>query len=159
MKRVLFTIFALVICSTSTFAQCQKDLARFYVSRATIDGKDYTSYVVNNDAYTVFYETDDGKLYMANVWEKQDSQSWGPVLNMYYKHHQETSTTYKTDEFIFDWAFSNSYDSKKGICEVSFLKVYHPQGVVSILRIREKNGSLTEYIGYMDGIVNFSKYY
>lgn len=158
-KQLFIIISVLLIATTPVFAQGQKDLARFYVLKATIDGKDYTSYVVNNDAYTVFYETADGKLYMANVWEKQDSQSWGPVLNMYSKHHPETNTTYEADEFIFDWAFSNSYDSKKGVCEVSFSKVYQPQGVVSILRIREKNGSLTEYVGYMNGTVNFSKYH
>ena len=93
------------------------------------------------------------------IEEEADSQSWGPVLNMYSKHHPETNTTYEADEFIFDWAFSNSYDSKKGVCEVSFSKVYQPQGVVSILRIREQNGSLTEYVGYMNGTVNFSKYH
>ncbi len=158
MKRFFIIISMLLIATTSAFAQGQKDLARFYVLKATIDGKDYTSYVVNNDAYTVFYETGDGRLYMANVWEKQDSQSWGPVLNMNSKHHPETSTTYESDEFIFDWAFSNSYDSKTGVCEVSFSKVYKPQGVVSILRIREKSGSVTEYVGYMNGTVNFYKY-
>lgn len=158
MKRILIIISLLLIATASAFAQDQKDLARFYVLKATIDGSDQTSYVVNNDAYTVFYETADGKLWMANVWEKRDSQSWGPVLNMNSKHHPETSTTYESDEFIFDWAFSNSYDSETGVCEVSFSKVYKPQGVVSILRISTKSGSVIEYIGYMNGTVNFSKY-
>ena len=159
MKKLFIIFSVLLIATTSVFAQRQKEIARFYVLKATVDGNDYTSYVVNNGAYTVFYETDDGKLYMANVWEKQDSQSWGPVLNMRVQRHSETNTTYADDEFIFDWAFRNSYDSKTGVCEVSFSKVYRSQRIVSILRIREKNGCFTEYIGYMKGSVNFSKYH
>ena len=67
MKRIFIFISVLLMTTATAFAQNQKDLARFYILKATIDGKDYTSYVVNNDAYTVFYETADGKLYMANV--------------------------------------------------------------------------------------------
>lgn len=52
-KQLFIIISVLLIATTPVFAQGQKDLARFYVLKATIDGKDYTSYVVNNDAYTV----------------------------------------------------------------------------------------------------------
>lgn len=160
MKRILIIMSVLFVTIFSTsFAQNQKDVARFYVLEATMNGFDVTSQVVNNKAYTVFYETDEGLLYMANVWERTDSQSWGPIFNVEYEHYPETSSVYESDEFVFDWAFSNSYDTKRGICEVSFSKIYKPEGIVSVLTLREDSGDVTVYTGYMEGSVNFSKYY
>lgn len=160
MKRILIIMSVLFVTTFSTtFAQNQKEVARFYVLEATMNGIDVTSQVVNNRAYTVFYETDEGLLYMANVWERTDSQSWGPIFNVEYEHYPETSSVYESDEFVFDWAFSNSYDTKRGICEVSFSKIYKPEGIVSVLTLREDSGDVTVYTGYMEGSVNFSKYY
>lgn len=160
MKRILIIMSVLFVTTFSTsFAQNQKEVARFYVLEATMNGFDITSQVVNNKAYTVFYETDEGLLYMANVWERTDSQSWGPIFNVEYEHYPETSSVYESDEFVFDWAFSNSYDTKRGICEVSFSKIYKPEGIVSVLTLREDSGDVTVYTGYMKGSVNFSKYY
>lgn len=160
MKRILIIMSVLFVTTFSTtFAQNQKEVARFYVLEATMNGFDVTSQVVNNRAYTVFYETDEGLLYMANVWERTDSQSWGPIFNVEYEHYPETSSVYESDEFVFDWAFSNSYDTKRGICEVSFSKIYKPEGIVSVLTLREDSGDVTVYTGYMEGSVNFSKYY
>ena len=160
MKRILIIMSVLFVTTFSTsFAQNQKEVARFYVLEATMNGFDITSQVVNNKAYTVFYETDEGLLYMANVWERTDSQSWGPIFNVEYEHYPETSSVYESDEFVFDWAFSNSYDTKRGTCEVSFSKIYKPEGIVSVLTLREDSGDVTVYTGYMEGSVNFSKYY
>ena len=160
MKRILIIMSVLFVTTFSTsFAQNQKEVARFYVLEATMNGFDVTSQVVNNKAYTVFYETDEGLLYMANVWERTDSQSWGLIFNVEYEHYPETSSVYESDEFVFDWAFSNSYDTKRGICEVSFSKIYKPEGIVSVLTLREDSGDVTVYTGYMEGSVNFSKYY
>ena len=160
MKRILIIMSVLFVTTFSTsFAQNQKEVARFYVLEATMNGFDVTSQVVNNKAYTVFYETDEGLLYMANVWEKTDSQSWGPIFNVEYEHYPETSSVYESDEFVFDWAFSNSYDTKRGICEVSFSKIYKPEGIVSVLTLREDSGDVTVYTGYMEESINFSKYY
>lgn len=159
MKRLFIIIFVMIVTTTSAISQNQKDVARFYVLEATMNGFDVTSQVVNNKAYTVFYETDEGLLYMANVWERTDSQSWGPIFNVEYEHYPETSSVYESDEFVFDWAFSNSYDTKRGICEVSLSKIYKPEGVISILTLREDSGDVTVYTGYMEGSVNFSKYY
>ena len=159
MKRLLLTAFVLLATlTTPAFAQNQKEIARFYVSKATINGRDVTSQVIGNDAYTVFYEVEN-KLYMANVWEKQDSQSWGPVLRIVSNHYPETNDAYEADEFKFDWSFRNSYDSKRGVCRVIFSKIYKPSGVVSILKLIEESGDETKYIGYMKGSINFSKYY
>lgn len=144
---------------TSAFAQEQKEVARFYVIEATMNGIDVTSQVVNNEVYTVFYETDEGLLYMANVWERSGTQSWGPIFNVVNEHYPETNTTYESDEFLFDWAFRNSYDTKKGICEVTFSKIYKPNGIVSVLTLYEDSGDVVVYTGYMKGTVNFSKYY
>lgn len=159
MKRLFIIIFVIIVTTTSAISQNQKEVARFYVLEATMNGFDVTSQVVNNKAYTVFYETDEGLLYMANVWEMTDSQSWGPIFNVEYEHYPETSSVYESDEFVFDWAFSNSYDTKRGICEVSFSKIYKPEGIVSVLTLREDSGDVTVYTGYMEGSVNFSKYY
>ena len=159
MKRLFIIIFVMIVITTSAISQNQKEVARFYVLEATMNGFDVTSQVVNNKAYTVFYETDEGLLYMANVWERTDSQSWGPIFNVEYEHYPETSSVYESDEFVFDWAFSNSYDTKRGICEVSFSKIYKPEGIVSVLTLREDSGDVTVYTGYMEGSVNFSKYY
>lgn len=159
MKKFFIVIFVLIATTASVFSQNQKEVARFYVLEATMNGFDVTSQVVNNKVYTVFYETDESLLYMANVWERTDSQSWGPIFNVEYEHYPETSSVYESDEFVFDWAFSNSYDTKRGICEVSLSKIYKPEGVIPILTLREDSGDVTVYTGYMEGSINFSKYY
>ena len=143
---------------TPVTTQAQKDLARFYVTKAIMNGRDVTAQIAGNKVYTVFYETSDGALHMANVWEKQKSQSWGPILNMKSKQYPQTERSYKVDLFTFDWAFSNSYDSKRGVCQVTFTKTYKPEGVISTLTMRQESGEVTEYIGYMEGSVNFHKY-
>ena len=53
---------------------------------------------------------------------------------------------------------SNSYDSKKGTCKVQFLKIYKPQGIVSKLKLITETLDVTEFIGYMEGSIDFSNY-
>lgn len=156
MKRFLLAVVALVAVTTSVFAQSEKEEVRFHVVKAIMDSVDVTQQIKGKGVYTVFYEQD-GKIYMANVWEATHSQSWGPIRNMKYKRVEATGKDYQRDEYLFDWAFKNTYDNKKGVCRVLFSKVYTPDGVVSVLKILQKSGSLTEYVGYMEGSLDLSK--
>ena len=71
---------------------------------------------------------------------------------------QKTAKDYKVDIFYFNWNYSNNYDSKKGTCKVQFLKIYKPQGIVSKLKLITEALDVTEYIGYMEGSIDFSNY-
>lgn len=155
-KRILFICIVLLNIITIS-AQEQKEVARFYITHASRNGQDITEWAISRKIYTVFYTIGD-EPYIANVSEVDDEQSWGKLWGFKNETREETSTQYKTDIFYFNWNYSNSYDSKNGTCKVQFLKIYKPQGVVSMLKLITESLDVTEYIGYMDGSIDFSKF-
>ena len=66
--------------------------------------------------------------YMANVSDVDDDQSWGKV-----------------------WGFKNETREETA-------KDYKPQGIVSKLKLITEALDVTEYIGYMEGSIDFSNY-
>lgn len=155
MKKLICLICVTLLYIKPMFAQEQKEIARFYVTHASYNGSDITEWAVNRKVFTVFYITND-ELYMANVSDATNEQSWGKTWGFKNETKEETAKDYKVDIFYFNWNYSNSYDSKKGTCKVQFLKIYKPQGIVSKLRLITESLDVTEYTGYMEGSLNFS---
>lgn len=154
MKREILLICFALFNITAILAQQQKEVAKFYVTHATNNGDDITEWAISDKIFTVFYYIGND-LYMANVSEKSDTQSWGKVFGGYSENKKETSTEYETDTYYFNWNYTNSYDSQKGTCKVQFTKIYKPQGVVSKLKLITESLDVIEYTGYMEGSINF----
>lgn len=122
------------------------------------NGRDISSWATSSDIYTVFYIVDD-ELYMANVCPEQNSQSYGPIYNMKSKSYPATATEPERDEFKFNWAYKNTYNSKKGVCKVNFTKAYDEDGnTYSLLDMTTEDHRNIRYIGYMENYFDLSKY-
>lgn len=137
----------------------QDVIAKFIITDASVNGVDNTPILLDQGAYTVFYTSkNDGLIYMANYWEKDNTQSYGPMYSAANDSYNETVETYKADIFNFNWRYINDYDDKKGTAKVQLTKIYKPQGITFILKIIPENLDVIIYKGYMDGTVDFSKY-
>lgn len=154
MNKIILLICATLFNITITLAQEQKEIAKFYVTHATHNGVDITEWAINRKIFTVFYEVDN-EIYMANVSGINNEQSWGRIYGGSNETQKETSTKYRTDILYFNWDYTNNYDSKSGTCKVQFIKIYKPQGIVSKLKFITESLDITEYIGYMEGSINF----
>lgn len=157
LKGLLPVFFLLLLQALPSAAQEQEVLAKFYVTHATENKQDITEWASQNKIFTVFYAVDD-ELYMANVCDNSDDQSWGRIWGFESAKQEETDTEYETDIFYFNWTYTNSYDEQEGTCKVQFLKIYKPQGVVSKLRMITEALDMIEYTGYMEGSVDFSNF-
>ncbi len=156
-RNLIFILVAL-LCSTVLSAQQQTSSAKFYVIMAYENGRDISSWATSSDIYTVFYIVDD-ELYMANVCPEQNSQSYGPIYNMKSKSYPATATEPERDEFKFNWAYKNTYNSKKGVCKVNFTKAYDEDGnTYSLLDMTTEDHRNIRYIGYMENYFDLSKY-
>lgn len=78
MKKLLFLICVTLFNINTISAQKQKEIARFYVTHANYNGNDITEWAVSRKVFTVFYTIND-ELYMANVSDTDDDQSWGKI--------------------------------------------------------------------------------
>lgn len=154
-----FLVLILLFISNNLFAQSQKVLAKFIITDATTNGVDITPTILSNNAYTIFYANSDDKLiYMANVWPKNKTQSFGPMYSVENKNSHETYDKYEADVFYFNWRYKNDYDNKKGTARVQVIKIYKPQGVAFTVKIIPENLDIIIYKGYMEGSINFSDY-
>jgi hypothetical protein len=161
MKKNIWTLLALFFLSITNvaFGQKQETLARFIITDASKNGIDETPTMLSNNAFTVFYtSSNDGLIYMANVWEKSNSQSFGPMYSVQSKKNRETYETYEADIFHFNWRYINSYNNKKGTAKVQVIKIYKPQGVAFTVKIIPENLDIIVYKGYMEGTIDFSDY-
>jgi hypothetical protein len=137
----------------------QEVIAKFIITDGTLNGIDNTPTILDQGAYTAFYTFDnDGLIYMANYWPKNDSQSYGPMYSAETNSLHETYETYKADIFYYNWRYTNDYDGKTGTAKVQLTKIYKPQGVAFILKIILENLDIIVYKGYMEGTIDFSKY-
>lgn len=158
MKKYLLMTMFIFLLITQILAQ-QKTLAKFIITDATSNGNDITPTLLANEAYTVFYTVDnDGLIYMANVWPKSDSQSFGAMYSVEGETKKETYDTYQADIFYFNWRYINTYDNRKGTAKVKVTKIYKPQGIAFVVKIITENLDITIYKGYMEGTIDFSDY-
>ena len=133
-----------------TIAIClgqQKDIAKFIVTKATNNGKDETKLLVSQKAYTVFYKKEDGNLYMANVWVKNKSQSFGRIF-IATNDRQNNK-----DNINFKWNYVNDYDNKSGTAKVNLVKIYDDLATISKLTIITEKRDTIIYQGYMEGSI------
>lgn len=145
--------------SNSNSSSEQKVIAKFIITDATINGIDNTPTILNQGAYSIFYNFEnDGLIYMANYWPKDDTQSYGPMYSSETKSLNETYETYKADIFYYNWRYTNDYDGKSGTSKVQLTKIYKPQGIAFILKIITENLDIIIYKGYMEGSIDFSQY-
>jgi hypothetical protein len=159
MKKIIISYF-LIIFQVALFSQnnTQETLSKFIISDATKNGNDITETILDQNGYLVFYTKNDNNLYMANVWQKNDTQSFGRLYNNELKKIKETYETFEADVFYFKWRYINSYNKKKGTASVELIKIYKPQGVVFKITIITENLDILVYKGYMDGTLDLNKY-
>jgi hypothetical protein len=149
----------LIESTNSNSSSEQEEIAKFIITDASVNGIDNTPTILDQGAYTVFYTfQNDGLIYMANYWPKNDSQSYGPMYSAATNSLNETYETYKADIFYYNWRYTNDYDGKSGTAKVQLTKIYKPQGVAFILKIIPENLDVIVYKGYMEGTVDFSQY-
>ena len=155
-----YLISIIVLLPQILFAsEKQEEVAKFVITDASMNGADVTLQYLEAGAYLVFYTIgDDKSLYMANFWQKFDSQSYGAVYSLESKTIEETDKQYKTDIFRFNWRYINTYDEKRGTAKVEVTKIYKPQGIAFIVKIIPENLDILIYKGYMDGSVDFDSF-
>lgn len=137
----------------------QETFAKFQITDGTVNGKDVTPTLINENAYLVIYrivETND--LYMANFWQTSKSQSFGSIYAIEEKHIEADDENYEADLFYFQWSYINTYDSKKGTAKVELMKIYKPQGVYFKMTIVPENLDVLVYKGFMSGSLDLKVY-
>ena len=136
----------------------QVTLSKFIITDASKNGNDITETILEQNAYLVFYTDAEKNLFMANIWEKNDTQSFGRLYNTEHKKLKETYESFEADIFYFRWRYINSYDTKKGTATVELIKIYKPQGVTFKITIIPENLDVLVYKGYMEGTLDLNKY-
>lgn len=157
-KKIIYTLLIFLPLFVMSQSNAQKTFAKFIVLDASTNGVDETEYLLDQGAYTVFYTTEDNFLYMANVWPKDGTQSYGRLYASEHKKLNETYDSYEADIFYFKWRYINDYDSKRGTATVKFVKIYKPQGVSFNITIIPENLDVIVFKGYMDGTLDLSNY-
>ena len=160
MRKIIIIGILLILSPFVTFGQntTQETLSKFIISDATDNGTDITETILDQRGYLVFYTNNDNNLYMANVWQKNDTQSFGRLYNTEHKKLKETYENFEADMFYFKWRYINSYDTKKGTATVELIKIYKPQGVTFKITIIPENLDVLVYKGYMEGTLDLNKY-
>lgn len=164
MKNIIPLLVMLVSSiSTPLYSQDkaikQEIIAKFQISDGTTNGADITPNLLEQNAYLVIYKDVTTKIfYMANFWEKANSQSYGPIYGMEKKHINADSENYEADQVSFQWSYINTYDNKKGTANVQLLKIYKPQGVYFKMTIIPENLDVLVYKGYMEGTLDLGVY-
>lgn len=137
----------------------QNTIAKFTITNGKDDNEDISNFLLAQDAFIVFYINENDKLiYMANVWPRNNSQSYGPLYNLKQNKQETTYERYHADIYSFNWRYSNDYNDKTGIAKVQIIKISKPQGITYSVKIILEDDRVLEYKGNMDNIVDFSKF-
>jgi hypothetical protein len=138
----------------------QEIVAEFKISDASENGADITPTILDQRAKLVIYKDvqNNNALCLSNFWQKNNTQSYGPIYGMETKHIPEDDKNYEADIFFFQWRYINTYDTKKGTAKVELLKIYKPQGIYFELKIIPENLDILIYKGFMEGSLDLTVY-
>jgi len=143
---VLSFFFLLLSCICSQNSPLY-DNEHFIISYATSGETNITKQVVSNGGFIRFYPIGQSMdtLYMANVWPKSYSQSFGLISEI--DRYQDFYKGNKIDMISFKWEYHNTYDGKSGKARVKLLKVYKIDYVDFTISIIPENDNEIFYSG------------
>ena len=150
MKKLFLSIFVMFAGVCLLSAQ-QKNYAHMMITDAYLDEEDCSDLYAEEGAFLAFYKSDAGDFCMANVWPNAETQSYGAITDWVAYHNEATEEDYASDEFHFNWHYSNSYDDNTGVASCVVFKVYKPEGILYALFYQLEDGSMAVYSGAMNG--------
>jgi hypothetical protein len=134
-------------------------LTEFIIKDVRFDGVDYSKEAIKDGNRLYFYKVKGNEeVLFSNYWEKEDSQSFGPVHSMKHKYYEETEENYEIDEYKFSWSYQNTYEDKVGTCEMVLRLEHKPRGIFFDLKIYPENLEELHYRGEFKGTMDFVKY-
>jgi hypothetical protein len=158
----LFCVFfsiSLAAQISNTSDKPQILLAEFIVKDVRFDKADYSIDALEKNNKLLFYKSEDGKeVLFSNYWEKDDTQSYGPISKISYKNYEPTEEFYEIDEYKFLWSYVNTYDDKVGTCDATLTLEYKPNGIFFTLKMYSESLEELYYRGEFKGSMDFIKY-
>ncbi|WP_035645953.1 hypothetical protein [Flavobacterium sp. ASV13] len=151
MRKIILVI--LIFVPTVIIGQIdkQKIISKFVITNGTKNGNDITGLLLEQQAYLVFYAEDDNGLCLANVWVKNNSKSYGKVLDKMYHKSEVMSMEFESNILSFKWNYENTYNNKQGTANVELVMINKPIGKVFMMTIISENSDVLRYNGYVEG--------
>jgi hypothetical protein len=163
MKRFIYLMCLFTISVTAqeneNNAQQQIILTEFIIKDVRFDGVDYTKEAIQDGNRLYFYKViGSDEVLLSNIWEKTESQSFGPIHSLQYKNYEATDVLYEIDEYKFIWSYENTYEDKAGTSEVVLKLEFKPRGIFFDLKIYPENLEELHYRGEFKGTMDFINY-
>ena len=134
-------------------------ITEFIVKDLRINGVDYSKEAISDGNKLYFYKVKDSdEVLFSNYWEKDDSQSFGPIHSLTQNHYDETDEFYEIDEYKFIWSYENTYEEKVGTCKMVLKLEHKPKGIFFDLKIYPENLEELHLRGEFQGTMDFVKY-
>ena len=121
MKNLIASLI-LVLGLSPIFAQT-KDV--YVVTKYDLNGVDYSTDAVYKENSLILYQKSKDQtssFFFKNLWVKDKSYSDGRIEFTKTEVVEETTENYGGMILNFNWFFSNSYDTDKGLAKVVFVK-------------------------------------
>ena len=162
MKKSILLIFFFILFSNFLNSQTKisKDVpikfdsnkttfGKFFITSSLENEKNTTINILENGAFIVFYTgNQNNDLYMANVWPKSGSQSYGKTYNYNTFDVKDPISGIVTTNTLFKWDYLNSYNSIEGSATVIVEQTNSQKpNTFKIIIITDKLNKLT-YEGY-----------
>lgn len=98
------------------FDNNKKVFGKFYISSSFDNDYETTDLILKAGAFLVFYSGSESNnyLYMANVWPKEQSQSYGRTYNHKVFDKKIPESEEMVSYTLFRWDYENSYNSNVG---------------------------------------------
>ena len=119
-------------------------VTRYLVTKAVTDGIDVSDQVSNSGGHLEFVQRN-GLWSMSNLWVTKGTNSRGPIAVLDVQEFPETEENYRSTLMTFKWAYQNSYDSDKGVCDVVVIFVSRPEGEVISVLMKTEDGMEVNY--------------
>lgn len=152
MKQSFFILLFSVLSLQAFCQELEREIiANFIITEGADDGEIVTPMLLDAGAHIILYKKNGSDLvYMANVWENANSQSYGRIDEIETERIEETQVNHLMDFYSFNWNYVNTYDSRSGTAKVQMKLVYRPEKIDFLMKVTPEGQGALDYFGYMD---------
>jgi hypothetical protein len=145
-KQLLVILFILM---QTVYVQSQNSFnsyEKYFIVDGFSNDTSITDLLTENEALIRFYPLDSkGTWFMANIWPKSYSQSFGKITNLISQRDFDEGKV--IDLYSFDWEYQNTYDEQRGTAKVFLVKMYLPKTTIFKIEIEVDSSNVLTYSG------------